>query len=247
MNKAVVKRPEILPFDDESVGIEMSMPRDAFDDAGNLVDILIAPTIVLPDKLNDEGRFDLPIDPKMFDGDVYNQFNQATYSIGKLTRLAELNLDNLSNVIGLYLSMYPLDDILQRNADCGRLAQYDIANKFNSLTFGSLRNILSCIVKSDVQLHVLDELNDSVKRNNFTSMYNNYIEDRDRYTHGILFFRYPEGDHLLRVKNGQGRPQYITYNEEIFVDNLKTHQYLNGILDAIRSFLQGALEPQGFD
>jgi hypothetical protein len=194
--------------------------------------------LVLSDKKDPDEEFPLPIDPKMLNDETYKRFNNFTYSIGKMVRVAELNLDTLIGVIGLYLHIYPLEDILKRNADCKSLEQYDIANNFNKLTFGNLRNILSCILKTDTELHTIKGLEDKDSRKNFTTVYKNYIEDRDCYTHGILFFLYPSMEPILRVKSNAGETQYIKYEKVVFTHNLMTYNYLTRALDEIREVLQ---------
>jgi hypothetical protein len=239
MKLADIRRPEILALHEEGLRVEISSPRDIYDKEKNeLIDILIAPTLVLSDEKDADEKFPLPIDPKMFNEDTYKRFNNFTYSIGKMVRLAELNLDTLIGVVGLYLHIYPLDEILKRNADCKELEKYDIANNFNKLTFGNLRNILSCLIKTDPELHKIKGLEDKDSRKNFTTVYKNYIEDRDFYTHGILFFLYPSMEPILRVKANTGETQYIKYEKDVFTHNLMTYNYLTTTLNEIREVLQ---------
>jgi hypothetical protein len=234
-----IKRPELIQLSEDGMRIEISAPRDIHNkETKELVDILIAPTLVLADEKGEDGKFPLPIDPKMFDEETYKRFNNFTYSLGKMVRLAEMNLDSLIGVIGLYIHITPVEEILKRSADCQKLADYDIENKFNKLTFGNLRNILSCIIKTDTELHQIPGLTTPEERKNFTSVYKNYIDDRDCYTHGILFFLYPSMEPILRVKTHKGDNVYVKYEKEVFTHNLQTYNYLTKILSDIRELLQ---------
>lgn len=234
MNLNDIKRPTIIELSENSLRVEILAPRNIFNDKTNeLVDLLIAPTLVLSDKKNS-----LPIDTKMFNEDTYNRFNNFTYSLGKMVRLAELNLDTLFDMIGLYIYLTPVEEILKRNTDCKKLEEYDIENKFNTLTFGQLRNILSCIIKTDTDLHKISGLTTPEERKNFTRVYKNYIDDRDCYTHGILFFLYPLMEPILRVKTHKGDNIYVKYEKDVFTCNLLTHNYLTKIISDIREYLQ---------
>ena len=234
-----IKRPTIIEVSEDGLRVEISAPRNIYNDkTKELVDILIAPTLVLSDKKDGEEKFSLPVDTKMFNEETYKRFNNFTYSLGKMVRLAELNLDTLFGMIRLYINLTPIDEILKRNADCKKLKEYDIENNFNKLTFGNLRNILSCIIKTDTDLHNIAGLTTPEERKNFTSVYKNYIDDRDCYTHGILFFLYPSMEPILRVKTHKGENIYVKYEKELFTHNLLTYKYLTKIISDIREYLQ---------
>lgn len=239
MKLSDIKRPELITISEEGIRVEISAPRDIYKNkTKDIIDILIAPTLVLSDKKEGDGKFPLPIDPKMFNEDTYKRFNNFTYSLGKMVRLAELNLDTLIGMVGLYFHITPVEEILKRNADCQKLKDYDIEKNFNKLTFGNLRNILSCIIKTDTELHNLPGLTTSEERKNFTSVYKNYIDDRDCYTHGILFFLYPSMEPILRVKTHKGDNIYVKYEKDVFTHNLLTYNYLTKIISDIREYLQ---------
>ena len=197
-----------------------------------LEDILIAPTLYV----QGNNQTNVQLSPEMCSQSIFEGFNGYTYSLGKLNRLAEINLDKLISFLQIYFSLEGSKDILEKNADCKKCKQYDIEN-IPKLTFGNLRNILSCIVKTDTSLHHLESLNTQEKRDNFTKIYNGYIEDRDCFTHGIMFFLYPDFKPVLRVKL-ENKLQYITFEKEVFVSNLEVFNYLTEILNAIRVHVQ---------
>jgi len=242
MNLNDIKRPTHIEISEDGLRVEISAPRNIYNEkTEELVDLWIAPTLVLSDKKDGDEKFPLPIDTKMFNEETYKRFNNFTYSLGKMVRLAELNLDTLFRTIGLYIHLTRVEEILKRNADCKKLKGYDIENKFNKLTFGNLRNILSCIIKTDTDLHNIQGLRTPEERKNFTSVYKNYIDDRDRYTHGILFFLYPSMEPILRVKTHKGENLYVKYEKEVFTHNLLTYNYLTKIISDIREYLKTKL------
>lgn len=239
MNIKDIKRPEIISIDEDDLRFEISAPIDYLEKETNeLADILIAPTLVISKRENSEEKFPVPIDTKMFSDEIYKRFNGYTFSLGKMVRLAELNLDFLIDLISRYIHLTSVNELLERNSDCKKLKEYGIENNFNKLTFGNLRSILSCIIKTDPELHQIPGLTTPQERKNFTSVYKNYIDDRDRYTHGILFFLYPLMEPILRVKNHDGTRIYIKYEKVVFSHNLMTHNYLTNILSDIRDYLQ---------
>jgi len=237
-----IKRPIIIKLNENEMKAEISSPKDLFNKhTGKLVDILIAPTLVLSDKNESNEKYQLFIDPEMFSGEKYKLFNQHTYSLGKMVRLAELNLDNLIKLVKLYIYLTPTEEFVKKNSYCRKLEKYDIKNNFHKLTFENLRNILSCIIKIDSELHKIPGLETVEERNNFTKVYNNYIEDRNHYTHGILFFEYPSDDPILRVKTNNGNNIYLKYGKEVFENNLLTYNYINDIVSNIIQFLQSKI------
>lgn len=239
MNLTNIKRPEALVINSSDLNVELSTYQKIhYEEDDELVDIFIAPTLVISQEDSNDGKFDLPIDSKMFGREVYEKFNNLTYSLGKMVRLAEYNADRLSKLIEQYFSIHPSDEVLNRNSDCRKCLQYGVEENFGKLTFGNLKSILSCIVKTDTSLHSVPELDTTEKRKEFTKIYHNYIEDRDRFTHGILFFLYPYLIPILRVKTAESEDQYITYSKEVFLSNLETFDYLDSVLSKIRAVIE---------
>lgn len=241
MKHGDIRRPQNIQFDDSRVRVELSVPTFIYDDEKNLLDILIAPTLVLPDGSEDSAT-ELPISSEMFDEEIYKNFVLRSNSIARLNRLAELNLDTLIGVIERYFVIHSVNEVLERNADCRVLREYNIEEKFSKLTFGNLRNILSCIIKTDPDLQDFEGLTSKEDRKNFTTVYKNYIEDRDSFTHGILFFLSPYFTPVLRIKSQDGSFKYVSYDKPIFTDNLLTYKYLTSILAQINLHLQNKIE-----
>ena len=111
---------------------------------------------------------------------------------------------------------------------------YQLEYKFEKdLTFGELRNVFSCIIKTDKEFEQFFELDSGEKRNKFSKAFDNYIVDRDCYTHGILSFLYPKFEPILKVKPPNSEEHYIGLSEKILRDNLLTYEFIDKILDEI--------------
>ena len=176
------------------------------------------------------GKPVLPIDQKMFTDDIYKKFNQLTYSIGKLNRLAELIYDKLKRTVSLYLAVNDLEKLTERNKKCKDLKKYNFEK---DLTFGELRNVFSCVIKTDKEFEQFTELDSGEKRNKFSKLFDDYIVDRDCYTHGILSFLYPNFEPVLKVKPPNSDEHYVGLTEKVLRDNLLTYKHIDGILSKI--------------
>ncbi|WP_299679674.1 hypothetical protein [uncultured Dokdonia sp.] len=231
------ERPFKIDLSKKDFKAEISLPKTLYAEE-QLVDIHIAPTIVKLESTNDGKKQVLPFDEKMFTDDIYKKFNRLTYSIGKLNRLAELIYDKLKRTISLYLAVNELEELTERNKKCKDLKKYNLKK---DLTFGELRNVFSCIIKTDSEFEQFSELDSGEKRNKFSKLFDNYIVDRDCYTHGILSFLYPEFEPILKVKPPNSEEHYVGLTEKILRDNLLTYQKIDGILSEVNQVWQDKL------
>lgn len=223
-----------LQINDTDLKAEYSFSTELFGN-GELVDIIIAKFLKISSQ-KENGKFDLPIDEKMFKNEQWKKFNKFTYSLGKMIRLSEENFDSLNSFIAKYIEKNPLSDILNRNADCRKNKEYSGID-FHKLTFANLKNILSCILKTDDSFYIVEGLKTKDERKNFSKIYSSYISNRDDFTHGKLFFLYPEYNPVLRVKRKK-QEIYIEYTKDIFIDNLQSYLYLDDILSDINQIIQ---------
>ncbi|MCM4157829.1 hypothetical protein [Gramella sp. AN32] len=224
-----ISRPFKIDLKKADLKAEIFLPKKLYD-KDELVDIYIAPTLIKLDSNNDVEKPILPIDQKMLDKNIYEKFNRITYSIGKLNRLAELINDKLKRTIALYLANNKIEEILERNKKCKDLKKYNFQK---DLTFGELRNVFSCIIKTDKEFEQFEELEDGEKRNDFSKLFDGYINDRDSYTHGILSFLYPDFDPILKIKPPNTEEHYVGISERILRDNLLTYDKIDQLLDKI--------------
>lgn len=241
MDISKIKRPEVLEIPEGVSTYEIFAPKNIVDRTTNeLVDIFIAPTLIISKNYDADSGDDNSTShySALFNTGIYKKFNDLTYRIGKLVRLAELNFDYLKYVISRYINKHPVAEIIDRNADCRALQKHDIEHKLDNLSIGILRSILSCIIKTDTQLHQIHGLENAASRKGFTKLYQHYIEDRDKYTHGILFFLYPDFAPALRVNSSTKGMHYVTCTKEVLNHNLMTYNYINSILREIEKTVQ---------
>lgn len=235
---ADIRRPRLLRISEESPRVEVCAPKYIYDgQTGLLQDIYIAPALVKKKGTGFVETSSLPEAAEDFVAATFKKFNALTYRLGKMVRLAELHMDALRNVIDLYLQRNDVAAIAGRKAACRFLLEANLPEELNQLSFEALRGVLSCLVKTDKTLQQLPGLQTNEERRNFTKVYHNYIEDRNRYTHGLLFFLYPGLEPVLRVRTHAGVAAYMTFDEGVFTDNLLTYDYLTQTLSAIREGL----------
>ena len=224
-------RPTEYNIDNSKVFVEMSIPRPiTVKETGKLIDIHISPVLVETELQEDGSLPVLPISPEIFTDDKYEKFNKLTYSLGKLNRLAESNLDRLLYFVRYYFHNKDYNEFVTANKKCRDQIDYDVTDNFNKLSFMQLKNLLSCIIKSDTEFHQIPELDSGEKRNYFTRTYANYVYDRDCFTHGQLFLHYPNFNPILRVKPPGKKEHYIDITEEVLWDNLLIYQLLDDTL-----------------
>lgn len=230
-------RPEIINIDEETIVVEFFTHRKIYNNEDEFLDILVFPTLLLTKRTHPNGKFPLPIDEKMFTKELGVTFNGYTYGVGKIVRLAEINNDNLHKFIKKYFRKNDLETFYKKSTECAKLINYEIREKLEFLTYGNLKNIMRQIIKNDTAFHTIEELNNANKRRHFRQTYENYVVDRDRFTHGKLFFLYPDFDPVLRIRENNGDSKYINYSKEIFLSNLQTFDYLEKVLSQMNLIL----------
>lgn len=165
-------RPTEYNIDNSKVFAEMSVPRLVTNkETGRLIDIHISPVLIETEPKADGSLPTLPISTEIFNDDKYKKFNDLTYSIGKLNRLAESNLDRLQNFISYYFHNKDYKEFVTANKKCNDQINYEVTDNFSKLSFMQLKNLLSCIIKSDTQFHQILDLDNGEKRNYFTKTY----------------------------------------------------------------------------
>lgn len=220
------------------------------DDENRVIDIHIAPFFHFSEEK--DGVYDLPIDPRMVGDHQFKRYNQLTYSIGKIIRLAEMNYDELGHFLKMYFNRNDFKEVRARlPKKCKQHLMFEEPKpefetqpelekkpKFEDLTFGKQRNIFSCILKMDTIFHTIPELNTPEKRNYATDLYNKYIIDRDCYTHGKIFFHGNDLEPVLRVKKPGQEESYVKISHQILWDNLKIYLLLTNYIKRVREALE---------
>ena len=229
-NLVNIIRPTEVEIENETLIAEFFTKRNVVNAENELTDTLIFPTISFLKRKSELEKFPLLMDEKMFSKELGLKFNGYTYGIGKIVRLAEINNDKLQKFITKYFQNNLLEEFFAKSADCEKMRVYKIEEKLNTLTYGNLVNILRNIIKVDDSFNTISVLSTNKKRKDFRTRYVEYVKDRDAFTHGLLYFKYPEFEPILRIKNTTGKSYYINYSKEIFISNLKIFNYLTNAL-----------------
>lgn len=188
----------------------------------------------------DNGKVQMPIYEDMvkriYTDEEWKKFNNYIYGLGKMNRLSEEIFDQLKKVIKGYLVNNKLEEILDKNSDCRKNKNY-LEKEFHRLTFNELKNILSCILKTDDDFNVIEGVKNKNEVKNFSKIFQDYILNRDYYTHGKLYILYPDEKPILKIQERENE-KYIEYKKEDFINNLKVFMYLKTILNDIYQIIQ---------
>lgn len=224
--------------------MELTIPSDDFETSSEVKEMSILYEI---DKIEDENNLDynkisLIIYQKIngltkaLIDDLIDNYEHISCRVSKLSRLAEKTNRTFKSIIGFYLRNKELSDILNRNRACKKLKGYEAKREF---TFNELRNLLSCIIKTDDKFHIIKELSTPEKRNDFTKILDEYIIDRNSYTHGYLFFLYPDFKPILEVRPPNEQLHFIMIDDNTITDYMMTHKEISKVLKKITAIVQG--------
>ena len=111
MKLSQIKRPTKFSIETSELQYEFFVPylyRNP--KTKELKDILIAPTLYV----QGNNQTDVQLSPEMCSQSIFEGFNGYTYSLGKLNRLAEINLDKLISFLQIYFSLEGSKDILEK-------------------------------------------------------------------------------------------------------------------------------------
>lgn len=223
-------RPVEIKIYNTDIVSELFYSKKVYTSNNDLLDVLVFPTIQILTWKDISEKFEMKIDEKMFSKELGLKFNHFTYSIGKLVRLAELTNDNLRKFIEKYFLNVDLEDFYSKNSSCEKLRFLKIDSKEAHLTFGNLVNILRNIIKSDERFYNIKDLSTNKKRKKYRKIFIDFVEDRDYFTHGVLFFLYPKFDPIIRIRTNQRKDRYLSYSKDIFLYNLEAYNFLTKTL-----------------
>ena len=168
--------------------------------------------------------------------DFISNYELLSCKISKLSRLSESINRNLKTFYGFYINNNPLSEIVNRNSQCKKMKNFEQKKEF---TFNELKSILSCVIKTDNNFHEIEELNTAEKRKRFTKTLQDYITDRNGFTHGALFYLYPNYKPVLEVKPPNEKMHYIMIDDDVLLSNMKVHKYIRKVLTKVIKISQG--------
>lgn len=175
----------------------------------------------LKDK-NSDGKFILPMDSdKIFGKEIVSALTEIKTIIGKCTQLGEA----LNNKLSATSNRFKSDPILT-----SVFKKYN--ERYHKLDFMGHRNLLSDIIKSK-KIDKITDLGNTYNLKSVTKAFNNFILDRNKYTHGDLMYWYPDGKTLLEYKDVNGEVEYGEINKDILNSYLKCYTDLDKFLDIL--------------
>ena len=225
MIKIELKKPKIISFDTKN-GLNCKISHQLYveETIGIKLPVKFSLFMNLTEK-NADGRLIMPIDGnKTFGKEVAQQINEINKIVGKCSQLAERLFDKLKSV----------NDNLKSNSDINSIfAKYDNEEKnYKKLDFMTHRNLLSDIIKSK-KIDRINKASEGYHIKLVRSSLNDFILERNKYTHGELLYWYPERKTLLEYKNSKGETEYAELNMDILNSYLECYVKLDKYLSEI--------------
>ncbi len=147
---------------------------------------------------------------------------EITKMISSTCRLAE----NLNHDLLDYLRVY----YFKRDEE-----MYETVLK---LDFMKQRDVLSEIIKKDKSIHDLERLNSSSSRKMFRKLFCQFIEDRNIYTHGDIFYYHNENMVLIEyLSKGEEKEKYCIVDKEVIKSHMDLFNYLRNNLGIMRKHI----------
>jgi len=129
-----------------------------------------------------------------------------------------------------------ISDEVERNAYCRECKDYNFENNCHKLTFANFKKIFICIINTDERFHSIEELSTKTKRKEFSIIYNTYIENRNYFTHGKLFFLNPNMEPVLKVKMIDSE-QLLKIEKTFYKKNIDVFVYIEEVLEEVLEIL----------
>lgn len=169
---------------------------------------------------------------------LFERFNYYSSRIGKIVRLSEIINYDVETIIRIYLQERTLKDVTGRRSRYKELSVYENTYRFDFTKFSKL---LSCIINSDSNFEIIEKLDSKEKRKVFTRRLNNFIKNRNYYTHGYLFIRIPSYEPLISVVC-ENSDHHIHINDDIIKNDFETFLNLKTIMDDITKVCSGTFK-----
>lgn len=225
MIKIELKKPKIISFDTKN-GLNCKISHQLYveENLGIKLPVKFSLFMNLTEK-SDDGRLIMPIDgTKTFGKEIAHQINEINKIVGKCSQLAERLFDKLKSV----------NDSLKSNSDLNSIfAKYDNEEKnYKKLDFMTHRNLLSDIIKSK-KIQRINKASEEYHIKSVRCSLNDFILERNKYTHGELLYWYPERKTLLEYKNSKGETEYAELNMDILNSYSECYVMLDKYLSRI--------------
>jgi hypothetical protein len=215
------KRPNVLNVDlENNLVVTSYMDHKAQNKRGGFEIRRVGVFAELKEKDKD-GKFIMPIDPQSYTTDKYDKQEYYQAKMGKCSHFAETLNSSLDNFLGLYFS------------DRDPAAFGDRYASLQKLDFMNARSLMSEVLKSDKKFMQVEEINSPEKLKHFTRTFYDFIMDRNKYTHGLLYLAYPSYAPVIQYENEQKKVEYAEIDDEIIGDYFSSYDYLSVVLNKI--------------
>ncbi|CAA0235348.1 hypothetical protein [Tenacibaculum maritimum] len=207
MIKIELEKPKIISFDTKN-GLTCKISHQLYveKNLGIKLPVRFSLFMNLTEK-NEDGKLILPFDGnKIFGKETATQINEINKLVGRCSQIAERLFDKLKRVNDSLKSNPELTSIFEKYDNDDR--------KYVKLDFMTHRQLLSDIIKSKK----IDRINDVSSGYDIKSVrraMNDFILERNKYTHGELLYWYPEKKTLLEYLNSKGETEYAELNMDI--------------------------------
>lgn len=227
MIRIELKKPEIISFDTKN-GLNCKISHQFYveKNLGIKLPVRFSIFMNLTEK-NEDGKLILPFDgDKIFGKQIVAQINEINKIVGKCSQIAERLFDKLKSVNDNLKGIPELTSIFEK---------YDNEEKkYVKLDFMTHRQLLSDIIKSK-KIHRINVVSSEYDIKSVRRAMNDFILERNKYTHGELLYWYPKKKTLLEYRNSKGETEYAELNMDILNSYSECYvsldKYLNKIME----------------
>jgi len=148
---------------------------------------------------------------------------QVKEMIGNCSQIGENLFQKLKSLMDKIKASKTVDDLFKKHEE-----KYE--REYTKFDFMGYRNLLSDILKSK---KIIDLTSKGFILKSVTKSFNDFILDRNKYTHGELMFWVEKNASLLEYENTSRETEYGLVTKEIMESYINCYKELNGVLDLI--------------
>lgn len=198
---------------DEATGVEMPTPVSYMEH------------IIFDEDDIRAGRVQFEFGPSKLTEEVKKKQREYVHIKTKCANVAELLSTQLRSFLVRYYE-------LKRLAEIPDLTRMD---------FMKMRDLLSGILKQDARFHVIPALLTGQLRKTFTKKFNNFILDRDIYTHGHLHIMINDFSVVIvYMGTKENEKKHCTVDNEIFQAYFNSYKIFSETITAMHTLIEKA-------
>lgn len=159
--------------------------------------------------------------PESVTYELVKQFEEIQNHLGRCVRTAELLNHELRQI----------------NHKLFALTEHERMD-INTLDFMQLRDKLFDFLKKNNLLKDIEKYNSNQKIKPISKLFNQFILDRNIYTHGVLRMRFKEKDFVVEHKTSAKKSDYSIVDVEMLLSFNEAYLYLKEFLDKLTKAIQ---------